>query len=499
MIASRTLALLARTSPDLTGRAGRTVLGLLAALACTAPAPPPDATGARLVYSEPLGVQLRLHGWLVFRTADRAPLGLAKLLAHKQHIDDSPLFVAVRETAPTTSAFYGWTRDTSDLESFVRQSLAQARVHEVKPLGDAAAVEAYRADFTLESGPVELRGQALFFLHNGAAHQLTVSNLSQQRLFEELDAIAQNLALERAGTWESPFAALPKELTTPDLAGVPLHPPPLSKLDTIACAPGKHPLLFEARGSHGVAHLLGSIHLGRESFYPLAPEIEEAFARSERLAVEVDMRGGGPPGMQAALAEAAAAPGAPPSPEARARLAATARQFGLPPEMFEGMEPGLAAMVLSMLAMQSMGLDPSQGVDLYFLQRAGNRSVVSLEDWRDQLELILGNANEAFLLMTLDSLDHLESDVDALTRAWKCGDAVALQRLMVELPAERGFDIGDFLAALLDERNERMTTGILELLEAGGESFVVVGAAHLVGSGSIPALLREAGVEVNQR
>jgi len=167
--------------------------------------------------------------------------------------------------------------------------------------------------------------------------------------------------------------------------------------------------------------------------------------------------------------------------------------------MFEGMEPGLAAMVLSMLAMQSMGLDPSQGVDLYFLQRAGNRSVVSLEDWRDQLELILGNANEAFLLMTLDSLDHLESDVDALTRAWKCGDAVALQRLMVELPAERGFDIGDFLAALLDERNERMTTGILELLEAGGESFVVVGAAHLVGSGSIPALLREAGVEVNQR
>ena len=47
--------------------------------------------------------------------------------------------------------------------------------------------------------------------------------------------------------------------------------------------------LWEATGAKGKAYLLGSIHLAREELYPLDPAIENAFAESETLVVEVDI------------------------------------------------------------------------------------------------------------------------------------------------------------------------------------------------------------------
>ena len=54
-----------------------------------------------------------------------------------------------------------------------------------------------------------------------------------------------------------------------------------------------------------------------------------------------------------------------------------------------------------------------------------------------------------------------------------------------------------FNAERLDERNKRMAKKIESLFDEEGDSFVVVGAAHLVGVGSIPELLGAAGHAVS--
>ena len=44
-----------------------------------------------------------------------------------------------------------------------------------------------------------------------------------------------------------------------------------------------------------------------------------------------------------------------------------------------------------------------------------------------------------------------------------------------------------------------MADRVIELLERGGVSFVVVGAAHLVGPTGLPAQLRKQGITVERR
>ena len=48
-------------------------------------------------------------------------------------------------------------------------------------------------------------------------------------------------------------------------------------------------LLWKISSPTNVMFLLGSIHVGKRSMYPLPHEIESAFARSEILVVEVNL------------------------------------------------------------------------------------------------------------------------------------------------------------------------------------------------------------------
>ena len=53
--------------------------------------------------------------------------------------------------------------------------------------------------------------------------------------------------------------------------------------------------------------------------------------------------------------------------------------------------------------------------------------------------------------------------------------------------------------AIFGRRNERMTDKLVELLSRDGESFVAVGAGHLVGPEGIPTLLKSRGFSVVRR
>ena len=275
----------------------------------------------------------------------------------------------------------------------------------------------------------------------------------------------------------------------------------------VRCDPGRHPLLWAtptARG--GQLYLFGSMHLGHPSFYPFARPVEAAFAGSDRLVVEVDVSATGETEMaEQMLGIGSLAPGQVLSdvisPELYERLAEVAAELNLPAATFDAMSPGAVGLVLSMMRLMSRGFSPADGVEQYFLGRSEGKTIVELETIAQQFALI-ESFGAPFLRATLDGMETVDEDLDALYRSWRCGDEAGLAQVVIGLGRERANTaeelefVEEFNEVFLFGRNQEMTMTILDLLDEEGDSFVLVGTAHLVGERGIPTLLRDAGHEV---
>ena len=104
---------------------------------------------------------------------------------------------------------------------------------------------------------------------------------------------------------------------------------------------------------------------------------------------------------------------------------------------------------------------------------------------------------EEYLSSTIGDLGDAREVLDRVIDAWLSGDAEALDALMRE-------DIGDddlaeeFYDRFIVDRNVGMARGAREALEGRDRVFVVVGAGHLVGEGSVVELLAGEGFEVER-
>lgn len=264
--------------------------------------------------------------------------------------------------------------------------------------------------------------------------------------------------------------------------------------------------LWEVR-DHGttIAWLLGSIHALRATDYPLAPAIDRAFTQSKSLVEEVDL------GLAEApvVAQLIATKGLLPAGDTLERHLTTATwralttrgtAAGLPTPLLKRMKPWMAALSLMGPTLQRAGLDPAHGVDLHFYRRARAASmpVIGLETAEFQFDRLdgLSDAEQAALLeATIKDLDTQLSSIDALTRAWKDGDVMQLERLLVDSLA----DSPTAYARLVTDRNRAWISPIADCGARTPPCLVVVGAAHLIGRDGLVALLRARGLTVEQR
>ena len=260
-------------------------------------------------------------------------------------------------------------------------------------------------------------------------------------------------------------------------------------------------------GPNGSAYLLGSIHFGVNNMYPLSPAIDQAFESADRLVVEIDLSRVDPATMAqwftarglytdgSTLADHL-------SPDVWATLKQQAQQFGAPLELIAVQRPWFAALTLANFALERKGFQQQLGVDVHFLTRArGRMPVVELEGFEYQLELLSGFSGadqEHFLAGTLNDLDAGSRLFENIIAAWREGDAAALdaeinQAWRADAKSRRLYE------QLIDRRNVEMTAKVTDLLESGGTSFVVVGAAHMVGEGGLARRLEAAGYRVEKR
>lgn len=275
-------------------------------------------------------------------------------------------------------------------------------------------------------------------------------------------------------------------------------------LSAAAGAAPRNPL-WVIEGKQNTVYMLGSVHVLRESDYPLPKVIDSAYRDAEVVYMEIDlddMAAG--EALQYTLANASL-------PEGRtlrdilglADFTAAdvkANAIGVDLSMFSQFEPWVAALAVVQAQISHLGLDADQGVEQYLLRMAlrDEKEVRGLETLSDQLGVLDGLSLERqgkFLLMSLEESSEMPGQLDAMISAWRRGDGEELAKVLGE---EFG-DFPDLYQSLIVARNRNWTRQILELLDDEDDYLIVVGALHLVGDDSVLEMLSEHDVVSRQR
>jgi len=265
----------------------------------------------------------------------------------------------------------------------------------------------------------------------------------------------------------------------------------------------EHLLLRRVTCGDSIVYLLGSVHVAKPDIYPLNDYVENAFSQSVRLVVETDIRVLDQAALQRKIFSLGVLPagrtlrGELGTTDAE-RLEAKLSELGLSAASLDRFRPWVIYTLLAALDMARLGYDSKNGVDLHFLQRVGDRKIIELETADFQVELLAGFTDQeqsALLVEYLDERGKLEKEIGALFDAWLVGDdarmAEILEAEMSGTPADQRVK-----ELVLRKRNAAMAEKIEGLLKLPGTSFVVVGAAHLGGEGSVVDILKRDGYEM---
>ncbi|MDX1806791.1 MAG: TraB/GumN family protein [Paenisporosarcina sp.] len=247
-------------------------------------------------------------------------------------------------------------------------------------------------------------------------------------------------------------------------------------------------------------YLLGSIHIGDQTIYPLNEKIDVAFEKADHLAVEINIGDineteASQSMMQQGLYQDGTTLSSIVEDEVFNDVVGYLSDLGLNEEMINQFQPWFVTMMLSEVALGKSNLTSENGIDKHFITRATEKKlpIISLESVESQIASISSAPVEEqieSLEITLDSMDIYEKELSQLLRVWRSGNIDVIAHL-------RDLSEGSDQSAM-DERDLLMADKIEGFLNAddGETYFVVVGALHLAGENSIVDLLETRGYSI---
>ena len=266
----------------------------------------------------------------------------------------------------------------------------------------------------------------------------------------------------------------------------------------------KHCLWLVKTPQNKNIYLLGSLHVLRSEAYPLAETITEAYRQSQKVVFETDLAALADPATQNNMITMGLYPEGQTlfqniSSEMQRALKKKMTNLEMPLEHFARFKPWFMAVSLALMELQRLGFSIEYGIDVHFYGKAtiDNKEIGFLEPVDFQFEL-LGKMNaqdqSAFLGQTLKDLDIAAQMADDMLKYWKKGDADKLYALLF-----KSFeDYPQIENRLIGQRNLKWVKKIEEMMVEDKNIIVIVGAGHLIGPGSVVALLKQKGYRVKQ-
>lgn len=268
---------------------------------------------------------------------------------------------------------------------------------------------------------------------------------------------------------------------------------------TPAAALPASPALWEVKDADTTIYLFGTVHVLRPDVQWFGGGVKRAFDSAGELAVEI-VEPDDPGALANMMAgKAVARDGVKLSDrlprDDRAKYQAAMIANGLPWQAFEGFNPWMAGMALSVAPLDRLGYKAELGAEktLMAIARTQGKRIEPLETVEQQLDFFatLPMAQQlAFLTSTVDGLPDMDTQFASLVRHWQRGEPDKLAKEMNEsLEATP-----ELAQLLLIGRNANWARWIKARLDRPGTVFVAVGAGHLAGAGSVQDQLKALGI-----
>jgi uncharacterized protein len=269
------------------------------------------------------------------------------------------------------------------------------------------------------------------------------------------------------------------------------------------------PLFWKAvKGDETIA-LLGTVHTGRKSFYPLPSAVEDALRRSKALLLEIDLSTVDSEEVEKKIKETSLLPKGESlfqllSSDLYFKLDDRLAQYKLQIVEYENREPWYFIFLL--LTLES-GVDPeglALGVDLYLTKQAKRlkKEVIPLESVESQMQ-IFSDLSRQDQLELIDVMlekpfdrNQTKEDLQNLLEAWEKGDRGAIDSHVEKSKGASPIEM-KFMQRINHHRNTKMLDAVMGHAKARKQVFVAVGTMHLLGKEGLIEGLKTAGFTVD--
>ncbi|MEM7688199.1 MAG: TraB/GumN family protein [Pseudomonadota bacterium] len=262
------------------------------------------------------------------------------------------------------------------------------------------------------------------------------------------------------------------------------------------------PALWKVADEDTTIYLFGTVHALPEGIEWYDEDIANALTSSDTLVTEIRMDPASEQAMQALAIQKSALPAGTTlrsllSEEQTAAYEAALAGLSIPAPAFDGLEPWMVGLTLTMLPLMKEGYSPDSGVEKVLLSKIGDKPQDALETAEFQLgvfDTLPQDKQVEFLMEAVDGMDEVKEMLDNMVARWVVGDADGLAEIMNE-----GMDDPTIADALLYNRNANWAEWIDARLDnTPGTVFIAVGAGHLAGEKSVQDMLEDRDIAVTR-
>ena len=266
---------------------------------------------------------------------------------------------------------------------------------------------------------------------------------------------------------------------------------------------------YEVNNKGNKIYMLGSIHVGNSTLYPIDENIIKALKSSEKIYMEIDLSNreeakkmrqkiyyNDGKNLKDDLGE-----------ELYSRVLKIFQGYGMEEEQVKILRPWA---IYNTMASDPKGESPkgSFGVESYFLALSllNKIEIDELESMEFQSN-ILSNFDKKTYVEMIENLTaeiekngykNINSGLYTLLDAWQNGDRDKMKSIL----SLKGDEASEkFNEAILDERDEGMAKKIDAMLKKDGKNtyFILIGSAHLVPENSVTGILKNMGYKVIEK
>ena len=257
-----------------------------------------------------------------------------------------------------------------------------------------------------------------------------------------------------------------------------------------------------SRGGNTI-FLAGSIHILRETDFPLPAQYDSAFSQSAILVLETDIDQMANPEVLQYLMTRMILPVNSTlqsilDPDTYKMLEEACSKYGFSIDTVSKLKPSMVMTVLSVLQMENIGYS-QQGIDQRYLDKAKteNKPVRFLETVQSQIDALIGMGEgyeNDFIRYSLYDMENTETALEALLDEWKNGGTSTSEETLANMKEQWPV----IYKTLVTDRNNAWAPQIKEFLDSGQIYFVVVGLLHLYGTDGLLRQLEDLGCTVEQ-